>query len=172
VLTKKLRRDSSKDPSRSTEAELSSTYREHLLNNLSGSVSSKLFHTVVKFNLESNFKLTHELFFFTANYFGSCQLTDAPQPLFDLVKQNDPRNLFISKIDSLVEFFVGDIVRNYELEHLQDSSSVGIDYVFRPELHCIDRPQDENGKNLEQSINRRYTFECCKNIYASLQLLC
>jgi len=60
-------------------------------------------------------------------------------------------------------------VRNYELEHLQDSSSVGIDYVFRPELHCIDRPQDENGKNLEQSINRRYTFECCKNIYASLQ---
>lgn len=170
MLTKKLRRDRNKGPE--SEPSLLSSYRKHMLEFLSGSVSSKLFNTVIKYNLEDNFKLTHELFFFTANFFGSCESTDAPQPLFELVKHSDPKNLFISKIDSLIEFFVGDIVRNFELEHLRNSSSVGIDYVFQPERHAIERPSEGSQGNLEQSINRRYTFECCKNIYASLQLLC
>lgn len=169
VLTKRLRRDGNKESSKPDL--LASSYRDHILNELNSSVCSKIFHTIVKFNLEDNFKLTHELFFFSVNYFGNCQLTDSPQPLFELVKA-DQRNLFISKIDSLIEFFVGDIVRNYELEQLRDSSSVSIDYIFRPQEHAVDRPPEETVKNLEKSINRRYTFECCKNIYASLQLLC
>jgi hypothetical protein len=75
-------------------------------------------------------------------------------------------------MDSLIEFFVSDIVRNYDLEHNQDTTSVGIDYIFKPGSHTIERVDKDDQHNLEKAIKRRYTFECCKNIYASLQLIC
>jgi hypothetical protein len=80
--------------------------------------------------------------------------------------------MFISTIDNLIEFFVSDIVRNYELEKNQDSTSVGIDYIFKPESHTIEKLKGDDPRDLEKAIKRRYTFECCKNIYASLQLIC